>query len=273
MSHEKTFDTGEVTIHYVEFPASGPPLLLLHGLTSTWQNHWTTIIPRLTPNWHVCACDFRGHGKSGRVAGQYQFVDYARDTAALLRGCIHTPAVLVGHSLGAVASIIVAAQSPELVRAVVLLDPPLFLRSRPMSVMVGAHFWFTFVYKTLKSAPTYEAVLARCRAVQPEADEAMIRAQADQIFSLDIGTVATALYDQVLTDLDLGKWLRRITCPALLMRGEWDHGAALDDTDAAFVKASAPQMIDLKIPNANHSFPLEQTDLTLAHVEKFLRFV
>jgi pimeloyl-ACP methyl ester carboxylesterase len=273
MFSEKLFDTGEVAIHYVEYPAPGPPLLLLHGLTSTWENHWASIIPRLTPDWHVFACDFRGHGKSGKVANQYQFVDYARDTAALLRGCVDAPAVLMGHSLGALAALIVAAQAPELARAVVLLDPPLFLRSRPMSAVVGAHFWFTFVYKTLKSSPTYEAVLARCRAVQPEADEAVIRAQAGQIFALDIGTVATALYDRVLTDDNLEAWLRGVTCPALLMRGDWEHGAALDDADAAFVRERLPHVVDVKLAGADHSFPLEQTERTLAQVKTFLAAV
>ncbi len=270
MFPEKTFDTGEVKINYAESPASGAPMLLLHGLTSAWQNHWTTIMPRLTPDWHIVACDFRGHGKSGRVADEYGFVDYARDTAALLSARFSAPTVIIGHSLGAVTALIVAAQAPQLVRAIVLLDPPLFLRNRPMSSMVGAHFWFTFVYNVLKSSKSYEEIFAKCRAAQPKADEAMIRAQADQIYALDIGTVATALHDHVMSGLDLEKCLQTITCPALLMRGDWSSGAAMDENDAAFVRANLANVIDIKMPNANHSFYAEQTDLTMEHVQKFL---
>ena len=50
-------------------------------------------------------------------------IDYARDAAAVLRS-LREPAVVCGHSLGALVAGVVAAQLPERVRAVVLEDPP-----------------------------------------------------------------------------------------------------------------------------------------------------
>jgi len=273
MFPEKTFDTGEVKINYADSETSGAPLVLLHGLASSWERHWRNHIPLFAENWHVIAPDFRGHGKSGRVTGHYQFTDYAQDTIALLDALFDEPAVLIGHSLGGVASIIAAAKAPERVRAIILLDPSLFLRNRPMKAMKGAYFWFSVIYKTLQSTTSYDAILAKCRAVQPKADEAVIRDQADQIYALDIGTVATALHDQVLTDHDLAQWLPSIACPALLIRGDWSLGAALDDEDAAFVKAHLPHIIDVKIANGTHQFHHEQRDLTMQHIQNFLASV
>ena len=68
MLKEQPFDTGRVTINYAEGPASGPPLVLLHGIISRWQ-YFLPIIPNLSIRWHIYALDFRGHGKSGRVPG------------------------------------------------------------------------------------------------------------------------------------------------------------------------------------------------------------
>jgi len=83
MLPEKFFDTGELTINYAEGGESGPPLVLLHGLTGRWQD-FQPVIPQLTPKWHVYGCDLRGHGKSGRIAGHYYLTDYLRDLIAFL---------------------------------------------------------------------------------------------------------------------------------------------------------------------------------------------
>lgn len=65
MLSEKTFDAGAVSVNYAEGPRSGPPLVLLHGVTSRWQA-FLTMMPVLAQRWHVVAADLRGHGRSGR---------------------------------------------------------------------------------------------------------------------------------------------------------------------------------------------------------------
>jgi pimeloyl-ACP methyl ester carboxylesterase len=63
-------------------------------------------------DWRVYELDHRGHGRGG-----YRIVDFAADTIEFLRRRIERPAVLVGHSLGAMIAIAVAAEAPDLVRA------------------------------------------------------------------------------------------------------------------------------------------------------------
>lgn len=75
MLTERQLDTGAVTINYAEGPKGGPPLVLLHGVTSRWQV-WLTSLPPLMLRWHVVAADLRGHGRSGRVPDQYGLMDY-----------------------------------------------------------------------------------------------------------------------------------------------------------------------------------------------------
>ena len=71
MLKERTFDANGVAINYAEGPPSGPPLVLLHGGGDRWQ-HFLPILPSLVMRWQVYALDLRGHGKSGRVPGQYR---------------------------------------------------------------------------------------------------------------------------------------------------------------------------------------------------------
>src|SRR5436305_1794984 len=119
---EKTFDTGELTISYAEGLASGPPMVLLHGLTLDKESY-QVLVPHLTSDWHLYACDLRGHGRFGRVVGRYLMADYISDTIAFLRGLVAEPAIIIGHSAGGLIALGVAAEAPELVRALVLLDP------------------------------------------------------------------------------------------------------------------------------------------------------
>src|SRR5437868_9962710 len=108
MVTEKTFNTGEITLNYAEEVTNGQPIVLLHGATRWWHD-WDKMIPMLTPHWHPYALDLRGHGKSGRHGEDYRLTDYTRDILSLLRREVNEPAVLLGHSLGALAAITAAA--------------------------------------------------------------------------------------------------------------------------------------------------------------------
>ncbi len=124
MLTERPFETGTITLNVAEGPASGPPIVLIHGGSGRWQG-WESIVPDLLPNWQIFAPDLRGHGRSGHAPGRYALNDYVGDILALLRQRVREPAVIFGHSLGGIVALMVAAQEPALVRAVVVGDSPL----------------------------------------------------------------------------------------------------------------------------------------------------
>src|SRR5262245_53026388 len=118
MLGERRFQTGSVEINYAESPPTGLPIVVLHGGAGSWRSG-IGLIELLAERWHVYAPDFRGHGLSGRVPGRYVLRDYATDTAAFLERVVREPAVVYGHSLGGEVAIMVAAQHPPLVRALI----------------------------------------------------------------------------------------------------------------------------------------------------------
>ena len=120
---EATFDTGKVVLNYAEGPASGSPLVMLHGGAGRWQLY-SGMLAELSRRCHVYAPDLRGHGKSGWVPWGYTIRDYVEDMRAFLQE-VSGPAVLMGHSLGGIIAVATAKAYPNLIRALIVVDAPL----------------------------------------------------------------------------------------------------------------------------------------------------
>lgn len=98
-------------------------MLLLHGLASN-LTRWSEFVERtrLAEARDLIRVDLRGHGESatrGRIG-----LEIWRDDLLALLDAEHAPrAVWVGHSLGAQVALACAAQAPERVAALALIDP------------------------------------------------------------------------------------------------------------------------------------------------------
>jgi pimeloyl-ACP methyl ester carboxylesterase len=103
--------------------------VLLHGLGASGAV-WQGIGRLLHPQLRLVAPDLRGHGESDKPSAGYLPRDYVSDVSAMLGHESTSPVSLLGHSLGALVAALVAAERPELVSRLVLVDPP-FDPSRP----------------------------------------------------------------------------------------------------------------------------------------------
>ena len=126
MHKEQTLIIDEKTrINYTQILSSGYPIVLLHGTASEWQS-FLPHIPQLSQKYDVYALDLRGHGGSSWISGGYHLQDYSNDIQIFIQKQIGKPAVLYGHSLGALISVLLASQFPNCVLGLVLSDPPLY---------------------------------------------------------------------------------------------------------------------------------------------------
>lgn len=120
-----TIDNAGVTLHVERDGQPGAPaVLLLHGITNNVDS-WGWIVPHLNAHHEVFRLDFRGHGRSARAEGTYQFASYLSDAIAVCEQAIGRPCVVVGHSLGGATAASLAQARPDLTRAIVLEDAPL----------------------------------------------------------------------------------------------------------------------------------------------------
>jgi pimeloyl-ACP methyl ester carboxylesterase len=58
-------------------------------------------------------------------------VDYGRDSTAFLEQIVGGPAIVMGHSLGGLVTVWLAAHRPKLIRGAILEDPGLYLLQMP----------------------------------------------------------------------------------------------------------------------------------------------
>lgn len=115
-------------------PPTAPPILLLHGWTCD-QLDWSFQLPLLLAlGYQILALDLRGHGRSAAFPSPaaapnlYTPSALAADAAALLAHFNFTqPALVVGHSLGALVAAMVAVERAELVRGLVLVDSSYYI--------------------------------------------------------------------------------------------------------------------------------------------------
>jgi pimeloyl-ACP methyl ester carboxylesterase len=263
MITEKRFDTGTLTINYAEGPANGSPFVLLHGGTARWQE-LNLLITELERYWHVYACDERGHGKSDRAAS-YRVVDFSPDTTTFIKDHIGAPAVLLGHSGGAIVALGVAAQIPELIRALILLDPPLFLREESLKSSY-VYSYFLGVYHILTQQRTAHEVFSE---LIPNIDEAGIQYLEEVIRLVDPEFVRALLEDRYFADLDTQNLLEKVSCPTLMLYGEIEKGAVVRDSDVEFFLDHVPNGTAIQIKNAGHLLQIDQPARVLELIGKF----
>lgn len=101
----------------------GPnPVLLLHGVHGTAES-WDAVIQSLNGALTAIALDQRGHGESSWPNDGYDVRTMAGDAAAVA-WALGAPIDVVGHGFGAAVAIVLAAHHPNVVRRLVISEPP-----------------------------------------------------------------------------------------------------------------------------------------------------
>lgn len=103
---------------------SGTPVALIHGLSGS-SRWWSRNLDALAAKHLVAAVDLTGFGKNRRYAVLPEVLPPFREVSALLARWLETfggPVHLIGHSMGGLLAIRVAAERPDLVRSLILVN-------------------------------------------------------------------------------------------------------------------------------------------------------
>ncbi|MDF1615316.1 alpha/beta fold hydrolase [Desulfurivibrio dismutans] len=125
----------EIQEHQVEEPIFGgraylleagrgnsPTMLLVHGLGEQAARIWDELIPELAAEYHVLAVDLPGFGRSDKQNTLYSPKNYAAYLDWLTETFSPDPMVVVGHSMGGTVALRFAADHPQKVQRLVLID-------------------------------------------------------------------------------------------------------------------------------------------------------
>jgi len=109
-----------VRIHYQE-KGVGPPLVLLHGFTSSTYS-WKDVFEPLSRKFRVIALDLKGFGFSGKPDGDYTRRAQAVLVAHFLDQLKIEKAWIAGNSMGGEVALNFALQNPQRVSGLILID-------------------------------------------------------------------------------------------------------------------------------------------------------
>jgi pimeloyl-ACP methyl ester carboxylesterase len=240
---------------HIEQAGSGAPVVFLHGAAGSGATYgWLPDIGRT-----VVRPDFRGHGLSGR-ADAYPLEVYVEDAVAVLRQT--GPAPVVGHSLGGAVAWTVAQRHPELVTAIVLEDPPLYLGEPEEHAANAAVAHFAVLREQSarwQAEGASEAAVAAALAVEPYgpdpsrrsdevACEDALAARAHSLLHVDAGVIDGVIDGTTLAGLDTEA---PVTVPALVLAA--GLGPAFAERHEARLAQTHPEVRVRRLAGAGHS--------------------
>jgi len=172
----KFAEAGGITLHYL-ISGKGDAIVLLHGYAET-SHMWLPLIAKLSDKHAVIAPDLRGFGESSAPPDGYTKAAMAQDIHALVKSLNYNRIRLVGHDIGLMVAYAYAAQYPDEVDRLVLMEAFLpgvgdwnsvfllrdlwhfhFYGKTPLALVTGRewiyleHFWNDFAADPQKSVP------------------------------------------------------------------------------------------------------------------------
>ncbi len=113
-------DVNGTQLHY-RIGGTGSPVVLLHGYAQT-GHMWTPIMPKLAQRHTVIVPDLRGAGGSSKPEGGYDKKNMAVDIRRLTDSLGFDRVAIVGHDIGLMVAYAYAAQFPQGVERIILMD-------------------------------------------------------------------------------------------------------------------------------------------------------
>ena len=110
---------------YEERGTGEPAFVFVHGWTCD-RSFFAPQAEHFARRHRVVSVDLRGHGESDKPEGPYSIATFADDIAYLMERLGLGRAVVVGHSMGGITVLQLAAAHPDRVAAIVMVDPAPF---------------------------------------------------------------------------------------------------------------------------------------------------
>jgi len=242
---------------------SGRCIVLVHGggAHSRWWDH---IAPLLAADRRVIAIDLSGHGDSGRRES-YTIDGWAREVLAVVADAGLDSPVVIGHSMGGIVTLRLAAMYGSRIEGAVVIDSP--LRDRAPEEHAARR---QRTFRQLHAYPTREAILARFRPVpdQPVLGYIAEHVAATSIRQVDGGWIwkwDPAVFSS--REVPAGP-LARLDCRAALFRAE--HGIlSAEMSDLIYDRLGRVAPV-IEIPVAGHHVMLDQPIALVAALRTLL---
>lgn len=283
---DRIFSGADGEFHFIDWGGPGPPAHFAHA-TGLCAGAYSPLAERLCAHLHVIGMDDRGHGRTRAPADPHKLKNwdiFVDDLEAFL-GSLGEPVIAMGHSRGATVSLLLAVKRPELIRALVLIDPTIL----PFSWM-----WWWYLAK-LTGFSRFVPIIATAagrKGIWPDTatileayrSKAVFRTWKDGFLDAYIrhgtektsrGTIRLSCNPAweakcfAVCPHDIWRFIPRLQKPALVLYG----------ADSDTFLASAAQRFRARVPRADlrcfektgHFVPMQRPDETAEAVFDFLK--
>jgi pimeloyl-ACP methyl ester carboxylesterase len=263
---ERRTEDGAAPHVVAEGPASGEPILLIHGYTAD-HHWWDRVTPALAREHRVVRVDLRGHGRSEKPRAGYSMQEQADLVAEGARRAGVREATVVGHSMGGVVAVSVAERHPDLVARLMLIGtgPDVGNEGRRISAISPA-FWPVTGHLVRAFTPDVRIRAELEKGMLPEVDLSPEMAQAtDRLTWSAWRGSATAIADFTAA-APLDERVRRTRKPLVALFGAGDDQAERSDR---YRRIPGARVVEL--PGLGHSPQLERPGLTARLIADFAR--
>ena len=247
------------TIHYTRTGGDHPPFVLAHGFTDSGL-YWTRVAQALEQDFDVIMPDARGHGQTPNPAEAYTAELHAADLAQVIELLQLGQPIVMGHSMGAINASLLAANFPERMHAVILIDPPWHIGPGHRDPTAWLE-WKTGLaqQQTLSDADLLEI----CRSEHPGWHETDLQTWVSAKKQVDLN-----VFD--LLNMFSVPWqtvVQRIQCPTLLVYAD---SSLVTESIANEAQSLSSHVQLVHIADAGHSIQRDQFDRFMEAIQPFL---
>lgn len=264
--------------------STGKPVLHWAHATGFSAKTYTPMLHKLLPHFDVHSWDMRGHGESRDAGNPKTFKGwktYYNDLIAVLDQA-EEPMWLAGHSIGATTSLAAAAQRPQKVKGLILIEPVLLDPKQGWALKLAN--WFGFANRIAMASAA-----ARRRASFSSHEEAFENYRNKKAFStwsdewlnayVQHGFVAKGIDEVELackpdwesltfqhTEPDAVRWMKNPGCPIHILAA--GKGSTFPATAHARIQKRLPHARIEVLADATHFLPMEHTDLVVQRIRE-----
>jgi len=280
------FSGTEGEFHFIDWGGAGPLVHFSHA-TGLCAGTYAPLAEKLRAHLRIIGMDDRGHGQTRAPADPQKLKNwdiFVDDLEAFLES-LNEPVIAMGHSRGATVSLLLAIKRPELIRALVLIDPTIL----PFSWM-----WWWYLAKLTGFARFVPiiATAARRKSVWPDCAGILEAYRSKAVFQTwkdgfldayirygtektDRGTIrlcCTPAWESkcfAVCPHDIWRFIPQLQKPTIVL-----HGAESDTflaPAAEKFKTKVPRTAFHCFEKTGHFVPMERPDETVEVIFDFLK--
>ena len=257
----------------------GKNIVIVHGLYGSSDN-WMTVGKKLNHNYHVFMIDQRNHGRSPK-ADIHSYETMKEDLAEFFEQRQLEKAIVIGHSMGGKTAMYFAAEYPEKVEKLVVID---IAPKDYFQIQEGSQYYLhQHILQTLKEIPknNFNNRKEIADFLNLKIDGAnLVQFLLKNVYrdketgNFECRINVNVLYDS-LDEIIRGMNYRCLAdrkpilnYPVLFIKGEKSN--YITKEDEAFIKDIYPKALIESIPDAGHWLHAEQPQLFMTLLESFL---